>query len=278
MFNQLNMNDFGRFYYSAKAFLEGADMYGPTAATPIVVGPDTFHLWNMNPPHFHLLIVPLAFLRPGGALLMWTLANVAAFVAALQVIVRELHLRWTRSAAVWTAFGVLICSATGITIVTGQLGFLLTLPMTLAWREARQDRWIRAAVYLGVVVSLKPFLSLFWAYLLVTRRWRPAWVMAATTTACITVGIVVFGWASYMSWVTVLKKVDWAFAAMNASLQGLLARSLAENPVFVPLTRLPNLVLPLTASINAAVMIGALALFGTDRSRHATDRAFGGWV
>ena len=30
---RINMNDFGKFYYSTLAFLEGGEMYGPTPAT-----------------------------------------------------------------------------------------------------------------------------------------------------------------------------------------------------------------------------------------------------
>ena len=52
----LRMNDFGRFYYTAVAFLQGQEMYGPRPAE--VVQPSELRtgqqLGNLNPPHFHL--------------------------------------------------------------------------------------------------------------------------------------------------------------------------------------------------------------------------------
>ena len=60
----LNMNDFGRFYYAARAFLAGHDMYAPSPATPLGGGQlaGTPQLFNLNPPHFHLVVIPLAAL------------------------------------------------------------------------------------------------------------------------------------------------------------------------------------------------------------------------
>ena len=65
MVQRLHMNDFGKFYYSARLFLDGQDMYGPSPATEIPVGEtETRQFLNMNPPHFHLLILPFALLSP----------------------------------------------------------------------------------------------------------------------------------------------------------------------------------------------------------------------
>ena len=72
MAGELQMNDFGKFYYSSRAFLDGTDMYGPNPATAVpVTHAETRQFWNMNPPHFHLLILPLARLPPLVALALW---------------------------------------------------------------------------------------------------------------------------------------------------------------------------------------------------------------
>ena len=61
MMKRLNMNDFGKFYYSTQLFLAGEDMYGPTPATAIPISEtESRQFLNMNPPHFHLLMVPFA--------------------------------------------------------------------------------------------------------------------------------------------------------------------------------------------------------------------------
>src|SRR5688572_20635915 len=72
MFTKMHMNDFGKFYYSTRLFLEGQDMYGVSPATGIEVAENEVRqFWNMNPPHFHLLLLPLARLPPIPAFAVW---------------------------------------------------------------------------------------------------------------------------------------------------------------------------------------------------------------
>lgn len=57
MKNTLHFNDFGKFYDSAVAYLDHEDMYGPTPATAIEVSQsEVQQFWNLNPPHFELLM------------------------------------------------------------------------------------------------------------------------------------------------------------------------------------------------------------------------------
>src|SRR5262245_54885499 len=139
MVQRLHMNDFGKFYYSTRLFLDGQDMYGPSPATEIPVSEtESRQFLNMNPPHFHLLILPFAILSPANALALWAVVNLIALFLSLRAIARELHIEWTRRRLMWTAVAVILCSATGTVVVTGQLTFLLLLPVTFAWKAARQ--------------------------------------------------------------------------------------------------------------------------------------------
>jgi hypothetical protein len=227
MFTKLHMNDFGKFYYSARMSLDGQSMYGPSPATEIPVGPDeTRQFWNLNPPHFHLLILPLARLSPLPAYALWAGLNLAALGLSLTVIWRELALRWTLSGIIWAVLAGVVWSATGATVVTGQLTFLLTLGVTVAWRAARHRQWTQAALWLGVLASVKPFLGVFLLYFLATRRVRPAIAMAGGVSGCFAIGLGVFGWAPHVDWLRVLGSVSWTWAPMNASVAGPIARTL----------------------------------------------------
>ena len=87
MFTTLNMNDFGRFYYAARTWLDGTDLYAPTLATGFEFTPGMYvQLGSLNPPHFHLLILPLAPLSPSIALKAWAAISVLALVLSLRVI------------------------------------------------------------------------------------------------------------------------------------------------------------------------------------------------
>ena len=271
MFTQLHMNDFGKFYYSATAYLDGQGMYGATPATAMPVGRgETWQLWNMNPPHFHLLILPLAKLPPLPAFALWAGINLAAAGLSLVLIWRELTLRWTVFGIIWALLAGVVWSATDATILTGQLTFLLMLGVTLAWRAARRERWTNASIWLGVLASVKPFLGVFWLYFLVTRRFRAAIVMSGAASACFAIGLVVFEWAPHVEWLRALRSVTWTAAPMNASVAGLVARTLDANPFFTPVWQAPSLV-PVLSWLGA----GVIALM-TYREIVRTDDA--GWT
>jgi len=127
-----------------------------------------------------------------------------------------------------------------------------------------------------VLSSVKPFLGVFWIYLLLTRRLKAAGAMAAAVLLCVLVGVLVFGWSEYLAWFRAMAAVDWAFAPMNGSMQGVLARTLAESPVFVPLVRAPAAVLPATIVLGAIVGAVALVTLMRDASERRVDRAFAG--
>src|SRR5438132_3076754 len=81
---QHDMTDFGKFYYAAVAFLQGQNMYGSSAAT--LAGELQVQLSrNMNPPHFHLLLLPLALLPAGLALALWGIASLLSLLVSVRL-------------------------------------------------------------------------------------------------------------------------------------------------------------------------------------------------
>ncbi len=272
MYTHLHMNDFGKFYYSAQLFLQGKDMYGPSPATEIpVTRYESRQFLNMNPPHFHLLILPLALLSPVWAISIWFFANLLALLFAARAIARELDWHWTAARVAWVVFAVVICSATATNVVTGQLTFLLMLPITLAWIAARNGNWTRVGWLLGVAASIKPFLGVFWVYLLVTRKLRPWSVMTLAGGVCALAGLLVFGPGAYTSWLGALSAVEWWWPPMNGSITGFLGRSFSVSPLFTPVADWPAFVRPSALVLSAAAVLGLLLSLARDKS---IDRAF----
>jgi hypothetical protein len=277
MASRLHMNDFGKFYYSARLFLSGADMYQPTPATWIPVSSSVTGLFlNLNPPHLHLLILPLALLSPKWALAVWWVLNAVCLTLVCNLVRRELHVEIPGSfhGRLRAAAAFLGCSATGAVIVTGQLSFIIMLPMTLAWLAARHGRWRAAGVYLGVLMSVKAFLVIFIPYLLIRRKVDAVFTAAAAFVACFASGLIVFGLASHRAWLRTLSSVDWAWPPMNASFAGLLDRMLSSTPLFTPLALAPPM-------RRAVWMVGAATIATVtcyvvwrDTSPAALDRAF----
>lgn len=272
----LHMNDFGRFYYSARAFLERRDMYAPSPATPWAAGvvQGAHQLLNLNPPHFHLLLLPLAILTPEAAVAVWMLASIFAFVLSLLLIAREIDFVTSGTRVVLLVLFGLACSATQAVFITGQLAFLMLLPVTLCWRDARHGRWVRAGAWLGVLVSVKLFFLIFVPYLIGGRRWKAVAAMTGAAALCLATGLIVFGVDSYSSWIGALRQSgDWAWLGMNASALGMFQRTLTTTPIFQPVALAPGLV-RLWILAAGAITVTTLAAAMVDASADATDRAF----
>jgi alpha-1,2-mannosyltransferase len=275
MITRMQMNDFGRFYYSAQLFLQGGDMYGVSPATPVYVAPGVYHpFWNMNPPHFHLPLLPLAVTPPGTALFIWALASALTLAWSLVLIGRELRIRLTATGALWGCVAALAFAATGAVIVTGQMSLLLMLPVTLAWLAARRGEWTRAGVWLGLGMSVKPFLLFFLPYLVLRRRWRAATAALVTVAGAFAAGLAVFGPASYRAWIQALQSTDWTWAAMNGSLLGVLSRTLGDSPYFTPLASAPAIVPSVWLAAAVAAALVTLAAVWRDETKEAVDRGF----
>jgi Glycosyltransferase family 87 len=271
-------NDFNRMYYSAAAFWSGKDMYGWNPATPARVDEDTvIKLWNMNPPHFHLVMLPFALMSEEFALVFWWLVNFLCLVYSLRLICRELDIRLTPEVRRYGLVGMLGFTATSAVIITGQLSFLLMVPITLMWLHARHGRWVAAAAYLGLVMSVKPFLLLLIPYLLLRRRWEAVAAAFGVAAFCFATGLAVFGFVNHQSWYGVLGLAgDWAWLPLNASLRGMLDRTLMDTPYFDPPVILAAEQVRLAWVVLGLVIAGVtLAAVRKDDSPAGVDRALG---
>jgi hypothetical protein len=200
-------------------------------------------------------------------------ANVLALVASAILIIRELHLqpRWRHLLPITAA--VLACGATGAIAITGQFTGFLLLPLAIAWRSARRGEEAALGLWLGLLISIKPFLALFVPVLAVRRQWLAATTSMAALIGCFVLGLAVFGLPAHRDWILALTNVDWSWAAMNGSWQGLLARSLGPSPYASALTNAPHLIRPLW--LLAAGITGLATLLA---SRRSINHAFAGTV
>ena len=272
----LHNNDFGKFYFSTRSFLAGENMYAPNPATDLGVGKAAgLQFLNMNPPHFHALLVPLAILPPAQAVSIWMVGSVFALVLAILLILRELQIEITAKRLLMMTLACLVMAPSQTFFITGQLSLLLTLPLTLAWLDARHDRWGRVGGWLGACLSVKPFLLIFIPYLLIAHRRRALVVGMRVVACCYGLGLLVFGVGNYRSWVRALAMSnDWAWASMNGSILSFFQRVFEPTPYFAPLWVQPSLVW-LYMVCAGMVGIATLLVVSKDRNRLGIDRSFG---
>jgi hypothetical protein len=245
-------SDFTIFYYTARLVADGLPMYG---ASPALYGVDwaSTHLGNLNPPHFQLLLQPLARLSYGQAFVIWTSANLIALIAAIGVIAKalEIPLTWRRI-AIWGTF-VVSCAGFTTVAITSELTFLLMVPFSLALLEARRGRWALAGAWLGFCASLKLFLLLFIPWLMWQRRWRALGGAAIAMLLSVAVGLSAYGIVAYVQWVGSLGQVGWEWLHMNASWPGFVSRVGQGSPEISPLWQAGEWVRPLSAAGSIAI-------------------------
>ena len=219
--------DFGRFYFAVKLWLQGGSLYGHSFSTWLQLQTDGVHLWNLNPPHVSLVILPLTALSLEQAFVAWTALNILAVALAVQWTLDALSIqfRCVPARVRWGWFALAIgCAPTLAWLGTGQLTGLLTLIVTGAWIAARQDRWTHAGIWLGIAIISKPFLAPLGALLLVRRQWRGSLYSAISGLTCLAIGVAVFGWSEHVAWLRVLRDVQWPWLPINSSLTAPLAR------------------------------------------------------
>ena len=275
MVTRLQMGDFRILYLSARAHLEGRDMYDLPSELRTHLGQTLRStLVNLNPPHFQLLVVPLALCSPGAALALWAGVSLLCLGVSIRVVARELELRPSAWGCWRGAVWLLAFAGTGAVVGTAEVAFLLMLPLTLGWAAARRGAWTRAGAYLGLAMGLKLFMLIFVPYLILRRHFAASLVSGATAAAWFLGGVLIVGPSAYGSWLSQLASVTWAWRSPNASVLGLLTRSLGENPYYTPITVAPESILPLWLPAVWIIGVSSLAIVSLDRTPAARDRAF----
>jgi alpha-1,2-mannosyltransferase len=254
--------DFGIFLTSVKSFAEGHSLYG-SVKTRNLTQYRSGQL-NLNLPHTHLFLLPLAGLAPRTALLTWTVASV--FVVALCAWNSLRALRWRLPALAWLALAVYLLSwgPAAAFSLTAQLSLLLAGPVTAAWLAARRGDRARAGAWLGLAAAAKPFLFLFVPYLMLKRDWRALGALLLAATATVLAGVLVFTPEAYREWFAQLSRITWGTHYFNASIAGAAERLLGRS-FYTGMGRHPWLEIAIVAP--ATIVIAAVTLARAGRPR-----------
>jgi hypothetical protein len=274
MFN-INMNDFGKFYYSAVGFLQGRNLYDINPAMPVLVSPLEYKIFlNLNPPHFMLLILPLAFFSPNIALLLWSLINLFFFIVSIIIIFQEVKVKLNLQRVIILVVVLLAFAGTGAVVVTGQLSFIMMFLITIFWVESRQNNWNKGAIFLGLAISIKMFLLIFIPYLLLRKKWLSFLITISVALSVFVLGILLFGIDSHLIWLKSLQLVDWTWASMNVSIHGFLSRLFDNSPYYQPIIIKPQFINPLWIFCVSLVGIFTFPLIIGDNGKKEVDRSY----
>jgi hypothetical protein len=217
--------DFDVFYFAVRRWMSGGTLYDFSQSAA-----------NYNPPHLHLIMLPLAALPRTPAFVVWTAISVLAALLMLKTAMREADAKWGTKNLRLLSAAMLLSAGTVAAIHVGQVSWIVALLLTYGWQAARHRRWWQAGVWLGVAAGIKPFLLFFIPVLLVRRRWACTATMLAVCLLTVACGAAVFGTDAVRQWIALLSatppRMQLAFF-INASLSALVARVLAPHAIWI---------------------------------------------
>lgn len=217
--------DFGQFYRSVRDFRSGEPMYKPVVQGDRVV-------YNLNPPHFHLLVVPFSYFSPSTAFWLWLLTGLTSLLLVLLA-----QIRWWRDEQQGHSWALVLFAWTFATpmtesvFVTGAPVWILLPLVWGAWQADRRGLPVQSGALLGLAASVKPFLLVFLPWMLWRRMWGGVAAFLLAAGVWIMAGVAVFGLDSYALWVDALRtSPSWGWGQLNASLWAPISRAFMPNP------------------------------------------------
>lgn len=202
--------DFGAFVDNARAWANGSP-YPQDARDP-------------NTPHVLLLFVPFTDLPLRVGLAIWMAMSYACAGIAVRLVLKETGYPLT-GAALLSVLAILAISPPILgEVKDGNMLWPLWLAFTIAWMAERGGRTATGGLLMGLLISVKPFLALWFLYWVARRRWAAIGAAALGLVASLVVGIAVTGPAAWTAWRGMLDRITWYDSGLNASIPGFAAR------------------------------------------------------
>ena len=237
--------DFKAYDLAVDRLLAGQSMYDQTATSM-----GAFGLF-FYPPPFALLVMPFALLPGGVDVAAWTVTLIVATIASIALMPVSSRVR----------FAVLLLAAFSWPLVfaikLGQVGPILLLLFTTAWRAIDRARPFGIAVGVGTIVKLQPALLIVWAF--VTHRRRAGVIAVAVVAVLAAAGTLIAGPQAWFDMLAVLGRVSRPVLAENDMGIGRLAFVAGASVDVATLVHYGNVVLVLLVAGYAFLRVPAEA-------------------
>jgi hypothetical protein len=164
-------------------------------------------VFEVQPPTMSLLALPVVWLPPLSARLVWTLLSLLWLLAGLGLLARALG-----QPALWGLWALPIGLAYGATLETIQTGqaylLLFFLLCLVGWALARQQADWRseasAGLALGLMLILKTAGAWLWPLLLLAGRWR---ALAYAALLAASIALASLPWIGAASWLAYIERL-----------------------------------------------------------------------
>ncbi|HUK63692.1 MAG TPA: glycosyltransferase family 87 protein, partial [Dongiaceae bacterium] len=219
--------------------------------------------FNLPPPSI-FLVLPLGWFSLHTASVLWYVPLVATAAVDVTLLTR-LFVGRSRAATLFVAALVLALRPAMATAWFGQTNFLVLLLLLLFWRD--RDT-LRAGVWFGLGMLVKPVFATLGLYVVIARRWRVAAGAAGVLAALSLVTIAVFGWETFATYFVNGPVTRTPFGAyteeINQSLLAVILRATHAEPTpGSPVTH------PLFVAVGLTLV--AITTWRVHRAHHAGD-------
>ncbi len=200
-----SLRDFGSFYESGRAALQGRNPYEiHDLSYRVEIKHFSGANPNLNPPASLLLMAPVSLLDPAVTFRLLWWSSLAVFLAALAYLARTYQPQGSR----WLVLWALSLPGFWGTLFLGQIYVPLMVAAVGAWVLQDRGRFVAAGVLIGLVAALKPNFLVWPVVLLLAGHRRTAASALLAFAALSAAPILLFGWDVYPQWYAMLANDD----------------------------------------------------------------------
>lgn len=142
------------------------------------------------PPVTALLLVPIAYLEPRDAKIVWTTANVLLISTCVVVLARIVRRPWVQVGILLLLSGLAVVNG----LKFGQMYLVLLLLILVGFWAAENGREVLSGIFFGLFVPIKYFPLIFLLYYAWLRRWNIVLAGLVTSGLVFLFGAYLLGW------------------------------------------------------------------------------------
>lgn len=187
---------------------------------------------NLNPPLFMAIMLPLSALPYPAAWWTWAAVSLMCGLATLWLVLGSLPLSPHERVA-WMPIGgtaLLLYHPIMANFELGQLGLALCLPLAAGWLALRQGHPLRAGMWWGVLIAIKPFMVVLLVALACVQHWRALGACLGVAGMLSASTVFAFGWEMHADYLSLASNVQWTAANWNGSWIGFFDRFFSGHP------------------------------------------------
>jgi len=233
-FQRYKLVDFGSFYASGKAVIQGNNPYDPSMPTVFGLTESRYILVNgqpvlqeydlrsvnLNPPVLLPLAALFAAFNPWAGMLAWKIISLLLYAAGILLLL----IKYPRKNAVFWALWAFSLAGVWHTIQLGQIYMPLFLLAVCAFLAQRAKRPVLVGLCIGLIAAVKPNFAVWLVLLLAARQYKAFFAGAAAAGIATILPAALYGPQVYLQWLEATRNFDGLALPANNSLPGLFVR------------------------------------------------------